>query len=771
MELLEKAHIKGYWRTNPKTGQKVEVKEHDDKRPSAQEHFPGLPHTWSQDQVVDALQQHTEGLGNAIASTMQPRKQVAAAPATKKPVAAPQAEQKAVPEPLKVPVPHSVTSALLRIRNGANIKDVVFDYAKMNHVFREQVDLWLASTGHPLADMQGSQVDRFEAVVRHLADQLHMHEKAKKGKPRPQTNMQAPTEKYPFQAAQQHEATQAESLASKLDSQKEGALLTIPDAPKASGLMGTWEKVNIGGDSYWKKGQVFKRSADFGKHTEIVEKQLSAGLKNKNDEAEGKRAKTRGAVLSAAPASSVATGGEEPESGMVEKIPAAQRGETEEVYTDQGDELHVQYAVVEANKPIASHDTALNINSHFPAELQPRDRKNPASENQVNNIIARFQPGLLGANPKASEGAPMVGPDGAVEIGNGRTIALRRIYQSHPELADRYKTWLTKNAKKMGIDPAQVEKLKQPMLVRIRQTAVDRRQFVERTNKPSASTYSAGEQARLDEKILTPEMMGLYNHDDEKGIASTSNLPFVRAFMKTLDPAEVGELMDGAKLGQKGELRMRNAMLQKAYGNTSLVEKMAQATDDTTRNLTSALVDAAPRMASLKAGADAGQLHKLDIGDDIAKAALTLSHLKETRTSVADHLAQQPLDKKDELTPMQKALVTLFDGYNRKPRRLAHILDLYAEHAEALGSPQQQGMFASAPPTPHELLAAAIKRVEKEDADDEQGTTQASAGLFKSAAKSGRIVAPKTRGVAGAESEAASFNVGQEIRKPFILAR
>lgn len=812
-ELLAKAHIRAYTRRNPKTGEAVSVREHEDKRPPAREEFPGEPRLWSQEEVIRALRAHGQGLGVAVRESMRPRTQAKppAAPQPQGPAPTPpqahEGQQASDTAPPRVPVPHSIVQAVQRMQHGASLHEVAMDFAKQHHLAREQVDFWLAYTGHPLADMEGSQADRFEATVQYLVNKLQAHKRGRERKPGPQTDHRAPSDKYPVYDVMKQDRQKTKRFARQLDKQAEGSLLTIPDAPKESGLMGTWEKVTVGGKPFWKKGSTFKTSAEFAHQSDIVKRQLKEGLKKKEEKKPkgGTRKKPQEAILATGEKSaSVTREGSVPESDMVEKIPAAQRGHTEEVYTDQGDTLNVQYAVVEAHQPNASHGTDLSVNPHFPEEMQPRDRTQAATEKQLGDFVTNFQPALLGANPKASEGAPMVGPDGVVEIGNGRTIGLRRIYERHPELAEKYKAWVKNNAAKLGIDPKAIEGLKQPMLIRIRKTDVDRRKFVERTNKPSAAKLSAGEQARIDERLLTPEKMALYNPDDDKGLMGASNRAFVRSFLKELDAAEIGDLMDGAELGQLGELRIRNAMLQRAYKNKSLVEKMSQATDDTTRNITNALTEAAPRMASIRAGVEAKQLHPLDIGDDIASAALVYDHLKKTRTSVDDYLRQIDMEG-ERLSPLGKDILTFFDQHARSAKRMAKVFNTYGEMVEALGSPEQGSFFGGTEtPTKEATFQAALHQVKRDEEREKQRIQEATArqqeallrhedretphtpasedqdndapALFKTASQArtrdfapARRMAEASTGQGGAETE--TFTARQKVRKPFVLLK
>src|SRR5690606_6861220 len=121
--------------------------------------------------------------------------------------------------------------------------------------------------------------------------------------------------------------------------------------------------------------------------------------------------------------------------------------------TERGTEVETEWAIVEARDLITSHDTRLRPDPRFPQELQPRDRARAASELQITRMVNQLRPEFLGESPKASEGAPIVGPDMIVESGNARTIALKRAYEQNPEAAERYRQFLVENAERFGLDP------------------------------------------------------------------------------------------------------------------------------------------------------------------------------------------------------------------------------------------------------------------------------------------------------------------------------
>lgn len=389
-------------------------------------------------------------------------------------------------------------------------------------------------------------------------------------------------------------------------------------------------------------------------------------------------------------------------------------GKTETVRTDQGAKIDVQYALVDANSLIASHDTAFKQNPDFPPELQPRDRSRAASETQIQGMLANFQPELLGANPKASDGAPIVGPDGAVEVGNGRTIALRRAYEGNLPQAAKYKSWLQEHAEDFGLPKGDIDRLKKPMLVRIRQTDVNRQEFVQETNKPSAAVYSPAEQAKNDARLLTPGLMQQFNPEPEAGVRAAENRSFVRGFLQGLTKEEVGSLTGSkGELSQAGALRIKNALLHRAYGNSDLVEKIAESTDDATRNVSNALVAAAPRIAALKADMEAGNAHPIDLTPDIAHAALKLSTLKAQGEKADSYLAQMDL-MAPELSPESRDLLAAFDQHHKKPQNIRALLHSYVDFLDRAGNPKESGLFGKpVTPTKAEAVQYAIQQAEK----------------------------------------------------------
>lgn len=431
-------------------------------------------------------------------------------------------------------------------------------------------------------------------------------------------------------------------------------------------------------------------------------------------------------------------------------------GKTATAKTERGTAVDTTYAVVDAKALISSHDTALRPDPRFPAELQPRERARAASEEQITRIANKLEPEFLGESPKASEGAPIIGPDGVVESGNARVIALKRVYEEGKPGAEIYKRWLLDNAERFGLDKAAIERAEAPVLVRIRQTPVDREQFVREANEAAVAAMSATEQAMADAKKISGGLMNLFRPNDEGEIATVANRDFIRGFLdQVVGPTERGRYVTAeGGLSQEGIARIRNAVFARAYGDPTAIAKLAESPDNNVRNITGAMLIAAPRLADIKERIAQGRLFDLDVTGDIAAAMRKLSELRERGEPVEAYLQQQSMFGEEELSPFGKELLRAFSKYATSRKKVTELLHAYADAVEAAGDPSQGTLFGErAAPSKRETLEAALQAMEVRYG--EQGVQ---ASLFGGAGPSVRGQAPgaPSAGEVGARGEGAA---------------
>jgi len=424
--------------------------------------------------------------------------------------------------------------------------------------------------------------------------------------------------------------------------------------------------------------------------------------------------------------------------GAVEKaIPSAEvpapaaAGRPEEVITPKGIKAETKFKIVDADQLITSVDTNFKENPAYNQELQPRDRDKVTSMNQIMRIYNKLDPEQLAESRGADTGAPVVGADNMVESGNGRVIAIKKLYADAHANSEKYRTWLTQNAERFGLTKEEIAKVKNPILVRENTTVMTPEQriaFARDANTPTTLVMSAGEKARVDMDRLSPDVLSVFAPDESGNLLGASNREFVRSFLAKVPANEMGDFItekEGglgaeAKLSAQGLARIKNAIFAKAYGkeNADLITMMTEDPENNIKNITNALLTAAPKQATLMEAIARGDRHPLSIAKEISDAARTLSELRNAGTSTEEYLLQGNLFGKN---PIETELVKLFNDFKQAPRKIIDTLDAYAKMVDELGNPKQMGLFgAEKPPERLSVFTAARELVEERYATPEQ---------------------------------------------------
>ena len=105
-------------------------------------------------------------------------------------------------------------------------------------------------------------------------------------------------------------------------------------------------------------------------------------------------------------------------------------------------------------------------NPAYGLENERRYHDEPGSRAKVMENAAKLDPAFLMESVDANHGAPVIDHDNNVLGGNGRAMSIARAYESFPERGEQYREALKANADRLGIDPAQVDAMHSPMLVR-----------------------------------------------------------------------------------------------------------------------------------------------------------------------------------------------------------------------------------------------------------------------------------------------------------------
>ncbi len=417
----------------------------------------------------------------------------------------------------------------------------------------------------------------------------------------------------------------------------------------------------------------------------------------------------------------------------INPAPPGLQGRAGTTYTASGTKVPFRYEVV--NLP----DVRTSFDPGFDQSLQPRDTERAASQARIDDTAANMNPALMADSPIAADGAPILGPDtNDAETRNHGIESLRKIYRAIPDKAEAYKSHLAGRAEEFGLDPRAVAAVPEPVLVRRRTnqlTPEARQQFVQEANGSSAARMSPSEQANVDKTKLSGELMGLFRPSESGEIKTAGNREFVRRFLgEVAGTADAGGLqLPNGELNQAGVGRIKNAIFAKAYGDSSIVERLAESTDNNIQTITSALLAAAPKFATLQAQAESGDRFDPGIATHLAKAGETLSALRERGTSLEHHLAQHELAGQ-ETPPVTRQWLEVFRDHGKSGARLGQILGGYADAIDGFGSPKQETMFGpAAAPVPAAVLHGTVKELETKWADERAAKLKAESAV-KSAA-------------------------------------
>lgn len=355
-----------------------------------------------------------------------------------------------------------------------------------------------------------------------------------------------------------------------------------------------------------------------------------------------------------------------------------------------GSSYDFAYEVKSLGELIASNDAAYGVNPLYPADLQPRDRTREASRQQIENMADDLKPEWLGESAKLSDGAPIIGVDNVVESGNGRTLAINRAYETGK--ADNYRAYIEKYAAEKGWDISGIDR---PVLVRTRLTDTDRVQFTKLANEADVAQYSASERATTDVDRLPDASLLKINNDGS--INLDGSMDFIRGFVNSLPESEKPNILtDDGRLSQGGKQRIKSAIMQSAYDDSSLVTRLYENIDDDSKTVLNALLRAAPQLAQLGSLVKQGGRHTNTLAKDLSQAAQKLSDLKASGQTVDDYLNQiQLID--DGLSNGAKQFLNVFDTNKRSAKAISDNIQSEIDRIEGMGDPRQGSLFGDGP--------------------------------------------------------------------------
>ena len=401
------------------------------------------------------------------------------------------------------------------------------------------------------------------------------------------------------------------------------------------------------------------------------------------------------------------------ETGAESRIPSFRPldGQGETAVTTRGTEVPIQYGLAELGDLTTSHGDNLEVNPAYPPELQPRERDRAGAMARNYQLESELNPKLLMGDVSAAAGAPIVGPDGVVESGNGRTIALRRSAAKNGAAYQAYKAELAAR----GYDTTGMQ---QPALVRMRtepMTGSQRAGLAREMNADVTERMSVTEQAAADAKSIDGALL---EHLDGTPQGRRS---FARGFLQRVAPDQINSLVapDGA-LSKAGEDRIDAALTAKAYGDPRLVEAIFESADPNIKAIGGALRTAAPAWAAMRGAMALGKIPEaLDVTGALRSAVDLVRHARDTGMRVGDlvreRLPQAEMFGGASITPETEAFLRLFfrdEGFN-SPLAREKLAGALMDFARAAGEfTPGPNLFGDVPDvaTARQILEIARKR-------------------------------------------------------------
>ncbi len=174
-----------------------------------------------------------------------------------------------------------------------------------------------------------------------------------------------------------------------------------------------------------------------------------------------------------------------------------------------------RYAIRELSDVQPSHNgTNFEPNPRYEFQNDRDYKNNPEISSLVTDRSGpKFDPNYVASeSPTAEHGGPVVDPRGNVLGGNSRSMTLARVYKSNPEGAEAYKAALRDRAGLYGLKPEDIDKFKQPVMVRElseQPNEAGAQRAITDFNKKGAASLATAERAVADGRLMSRATIAL----------------------------------------------------------------------------------------------------------------------------------------------------------------------------------------------------------------------------------------------------------------------
>jgi len=328
------------------------------------------------------------------------------------------------------------------------------------------------------------------------------------------------------------------------------------------------------------------------------------------------------------------------------RLPKGQLGRTDTITGSDGKPVTVQYGVVDAGQVLSSHNADGTKNAQYSV------------------------------------------PDytGFRAITNGRVAGLQAAYRSGS--ADQYRQALVSDDLH-GVDKAEIDSMKNPMLVRIMPMEAVNKNIGDVSNTGAGLTFNAVEQAKNDTNRV--DLSTIQFNDNGEVSPQT-----VRDFVKAMPTTEQGNLIGKDNNPTKQAVdRLEAAIFQQAYGNDKLTELAFQAQDEEAKNIIRALNMAASKAIRLT------DAKEYDVRPYVNEAVELAINARRNGENLKETAKQADMT----VNPLSIDVLSMFADNPRSAKAIGDNLSRLFDDAHKEANKSDTDMFGAVPKRPvHELV-------------------------------------------------------------------
>ncbi len=325
------------------------------------------------------------------------------------------------------------------------------------------------------------------------------------------------------------------------------------------------------------------------------------------------------------------------------KVRGRRRGDESVAYgQNMNTPYRLTHRLVEMDELSASNLPDGRVNPNYDQTLQPRDRTRAASQYQVQKMAQGLNPGIIVHDThRIGDGSPIIDANGNVLSGNGRTLAMQRAIEDHPDRYAEYRKTVEAEALRLGIDPAEVSKMRNPVLVREIAPDVDRAGFAREANQSNTLRMSTMEGAKSDRNLINQGLLAdlkvREDQDIDSALKSDDNNIFVQDFLQKIPANERASITraDGT-LNMDGLRQIKAAVYTATFDSAAgdrMAESLLESTSPDMKNVQNSIAGSLPGLARVRAlvKSDARDA-TLDITPEIADAVDLIARVRSNPT-------------------------------------------------------------------------------------------------------------------------------------------